>query len=115
LPELRVPKVDFSAVSKALLGARPRPKPRPASTKTNPETEAPKLETQETRPEPAAQAVSPVDYKPAEPTPPRPASPNVRPTGSGKPTTSPSNSWSSSGPRPLYPYWYQPPKKGGSN
>jgi hypothetical protein len=100
LPKVKFPNVDFSAASKALLDALPKPKTRPAAAKITPATEAQSLETQRTSTVPA---------------PSKPAGPNVRPTGSGKPTASPGTNLPGSGPRPLYPYWYQPPNKGSSN
>jgi hypothetical protein len=115
LPKLEFPKVDFSAVSKALLEALPKPKPGRAATNTTPATEAPTLEPPRTSPEPAAQRTAPVDSKlitpapprptspyvrPTTPAPPRPTSPYVRPTGASKPSASPSTSSPSSGPKP---------------
>jgi hypothetical protein len=112
LPKLKFPRLNLSAASKALLEALPKPKPKPAAMSTPPATEGSSLEISQTSPAPAAQSATTVDPKLATPTAPKPDSPSNRPSGSSNSTTTPGTNSSSSGPRPLYPYWYQPPKKG---
>jgi len=112
LPKLKFPRLNLSAASKALLEALPKPKPKPAAMSTPPATEGSSLEISQTSPAPAAQSATTVDPKLATPTAPKPDSPSNRPSGSSNSTTTPGTNSSSSGPRPLYPYWYQPPRKG---
>jgi hypothetical protein len=114
LPKLEFPKVDLSAAAKSVLEAMPNPKPRPTATQTPLAPEAPKQEPPQTSPEPEAQNKKPMESRPAAPATPRPASPTVRPTGSSKTTSTPGTSSPRPEPKPLYPYWYQPPKKDGS-
>jgi hypothetical protein len=115
LPKLKLPKLNLSAASKAKLEALSKLKPRPTATNTPPATKDPSLETPQTNPAPAAQSVAPVDPKLATPTTPKPDSPSIRPSRSSSSSASPGTNSSSSGLRPLYPYWYQPPKKGSSS
>ena len=114
-PKLEIPKLNLSAVSKALLGALPKPKPKPASSKTPPAPPAPRSETPLAFPKQTQKKSGPWTPQPVMPATPKPSRLNINPTDVGKSSSSPGTRTPSSAPRPLYPYWYQPPKKDGSS
>ena len=114
-PKLELPKLNLSAVSKAFLEAIPKPKPKPASTNTTPTPLASRSETPLVFPAQTQNKSGPLTPRPAMPATPKPLRPNISPSDSGKTSSSPGTRTPSSAPRPLYPYWYQPPKKGSSS
>ena len=114
-PKLELPKLNLSAFSKTLLVALPKPKPKPASRRTTPAPRLPRSETPLAFPAQTQNKLGPFTPRPVMPATPKTSRPNINPTDAGKTSSSPGTRTPSSAPRLLYPYWYQPPKKGSSS